>query len=176
MGLQRVTKLGDAPVHLGDRRILGIHPRAHILERRELVPACAVLVIAVEVIDERVVSGERRGEDHAGIVAQRVGQAPTVRQLGTERRGVVVVDEREAGVAQRVQARADRQPGAVVERRVAFGVDAELLNGVEGSVTAGQLDDVPFAFDRLEDGFAAVALHQPGDVLVGYLAPNLTRD
>ena len=63
-----------------------------------------------------------------------------------------------------------------VERRVAVGVDAELLDEVERSVPAGQLDDVGLALDRLEDGSPLVALDQPGDVLVDHLAPDLARD
>ena len=56
------------------------------------------------------------------------------------------------GVAQRVEAGADGQPGAVVERLVAVGVDAELLDQVERTGAGGQLDDVVGAVDGVEPG------------------------
>ena len=74
---------------------------------------------------------------------------------------MVVPHQRDARVAQRVHAGADRQPGARVERGVAVGVDAELRDEVEAPVPAGQLDDVALALDRLEDRLAArLALDQ----------------
>ena len=130
------------------------HPRAHRLQRAQLFAAAAVDVVALELVGEVVQAGEGGGEDDAGVVAQRVRQPPPVGQLGAQCRGLVAQHQRDAGVAQRVEAGADRQPGRRVERRVAVGVDAELADHIEGALRAGQLDDVGFVVDRLERGVA----------------------
>lgn len=174
--LQLVPKFGDAPVYLGHGRILRGHPGADVLQRAEFAPAGTVFVVAVEIRSERPVTGERGREDDSGVVAHAGRQQPAVRQPGAERRGVVMQHQRDAGVAQRVDAGADGQPGALVERGVPVRVDPELPGQVEGPVPAGQLDDVALAVDRLEDRGAGVALHQPGDVLIGHLTPHLARD
>ena len=66
------------------------------------------------------------------------------------RRGLVVLDQRDAGVAQRVDAGGDRQLRVAPERREAVGVDAELLAEVERAGARRQLDDVGGVVDRLE--------------------------
>ena len=61
------------------------------LRRRGELSAAAglVRVVALDVGGERVEARERRGEDDAGVVAQRVGQPPPLGQLGA--RCVVVL-------------------------------------------------------------------------------------
>ena len=108
------------------RLVLRAHPGPDVLEHAEFVPAGAVLVVVVEIVREGLVTGERGREDHSGVVAHVGGQPPAIRQPGAERRGVVVPHQRDARVAQRVHAGADGQPGALVERGVPVGVDAEL--------------------------------------------------
>ena len=76
--------------------------------------------------------------------AQRSGSCVPVRGR------LVVQDERDAGVAQRVDARGDRQLGVAPERGQAVGVDAELLAEVERAGARRQLDDVVGLVDRLE--------------------------
>ena len=113
----------------------GIRARS-ALDGEQPLAAAAVEGSSPPGLGEAVVTGEGRGEDDAGLVAQRLGQAPAVGQLGAERRGLVAHDERDAGVAQRVEAGADGQPGRRVEGLVAGRVDAELLDDVEGRVHA----------------------------------------
>ena len=74
--------------------------------------------------------------------------------------------QRDPGVAQRVEAGADGQPGDASSAGIAVGVDAELVAEVERTGAAGQLDHIVGAVDRLEAPLAVVALDQPGDVLV----------
>ena len=138
--------------------------------------SAAVDVVALELIGEVVQAGEGGGEDDAGVVAHRLRQPPPVGQLGAQCRGLVVQHQRDAGVAQRVEAGADRQPGRRVQRRVAVGVDAELADHIERCAAAGQLDDLGFVVDRLERGVAGRALDQAGDVLVEHLAAQPVRD
>ena len=59
------------------------------------------------------------------------GEPPRSGSLVPARRVLVVLDERDAGVAQRVDAGGDRQLRLAPERREAVGVDAELLAEVE---------------------------------------------
>ncbi len=49
----------------------------------------AVGVVARHLVGERVEAGEHGGEDHAGVVAQGVGQSPAVRQLRAFAGGLV---------------------------------------------------------------------------------------
>ena len=95
-----------------------------------------------------------------------VGQRPAVGQLGAARRRLVVLDERDAGVAQRVDAGGDGQLGLAPERGEPVGVDAELLAEVERAGARRQLDHVGGAVDRLEARAAVLALDEPRDVLV----------
>ncbi len=115
----------------------------------------AIGSVRLDVLGEPVVAGERRREDDAGVVAQGVGQPPSVGELGAERGRLVAHHERDAGVAQRVETGADRQPGGGVECFVAGGLDGELLDDVERGVATGQLHDVGRVVDRLEAGSAA---------------------
>ena len=71
----------------------------------QLLAAFVIRVVARHLVGKRVVAGKGRGENHAGIVAQRIGQSPTIRQLRAFGRGLIAHDQRDAGVAQRVDAR-----------------------------------------------------------------------
>ena len=84
-------------------------------------------------------------------------------------------DERDAGVAQGVDAGADGELGLPSEGGDPVGVDAELVAEVELAGPAGQLDHVGRAVDRLEAA-AGVALDEPGDVLVEHLVADPRRD
>ena len=128
-----------------------------------------------QLVGEVVVAGERRGEDDPGAVAQVVGEHPPVGQLAADARRPVVEDERDAGVAQRVDAGADGELGLPPEGGDPLGVDAELRAEVELAGSAGQLDHVGRAVDRLEAG-TGLALHEAGDVLVEHLVADPRRD
>ena len=132
----------------------------------------AVGGVGLDVLGEAVVAGEGAREDHPGVVTERVGQSPAIGQLGSERGGLVAHHQRDPGVAQRIEAGADRQTGRVVERLVAGGVDRELLDDVERRVAAGELDDLGGIVDGLEARTAGLALDQPGDVHVGHARPR----
>ena len=67
---------------------------------------------------------------------------------------------------------ADRQPGDLVQGRVALRLDAQLGYGVEVTVPGRELDDVCGGIDRLERRLAGVPLDQPGDVHAGHLLPH----
>ena len=123
-------------VDLGARRVVLAHPGAQPLDGQQALAAAAVERVALDGLGEPVVAGERRGEDDAGLVPQRLGQPPAVGQLGAERRGLVAHDERDAGVAHGVEPGPDRQPRRGVEGLVAGLVDPELLDDVEGCVHA----------------------------------------
>ena len=74
--------------------------------------------------------------------------------------------ERDAGIAQRIEADADREHGGAVERGDEILRDAVLVGDVEPAGTPGQLHDVGGAVDRLEPAAAGLGLDEAGDVLV----------
>ena len=130
----------------------------------------------LDVRGEVAVAGVRRREDHAGVVLHRVGEAPLVGQLGAARGVLVVLDERDAGVAQRVDAGGDRELRLAPEGGEPVGVDAELLGHVERTGAAGQLDHVGGVVDRLERAAAVLGLDEARDVALGDLAARPRRD
>ena len=152
------------------------HPGAHRLQGGQLFPVAAVGVVAREVVGEVVEAGEGGGEDDAGVVAHRLRQPPPVGQLGAQRRGLVVHDQRDPGVAQCVEAGTDREPGGGVERGVAGSVDAELADRVERRAAAGEFDDVRLAVYRLEGRLTGGTLDQAGDVPVDHFSAQPVRD
>ena len=166
------AEVGDQAIDLGRGRLGALHAGPHPFEGEQVLTACAVGHVGLDVLGEAVVAGEGAREDHAGVVAERVGQSPTIGQLGSEGGGLVAHHQRDAGIAEGVESGTDRQPGRVVERLVAGGVDRELLDDVERSVTSGELDHLGGVVDRLEARSARLALDQPGDVHVGHACPR----
>ncbi len=96
-----------------------------------------------------------------------VRQTPAVGQARARGGRLVAQDERDAGVAQGVEAGADRQPGGAVEGREAIRRQRRSRAARSSSpARAASLITSPGAGDRLEARPAAVvALDQAGDVL-----------
>ena len=72
----------DVPVYLLYQTGMTIRPdhaSEQAFEHGQLLAAFVVRVIARHLIGERVVSGEGGSKNHAGIVAQNVGQSPALR-------------------------------------------------------------------------------------------------
>ena len=178
--LELVPEVVDAPLHLGEHHRVGAvvveHPRAQRLERRHPLAAHAVGRVARHLVGHLLETRERRGEDHAGVVAQLVGQRPAVGKLGARGRGLVAQHERDAGVAQGVDAGGDRQLRVAAERGQPVGVDPELVHQVERAGAGGELDHRIEAVDRLEPGTAVLRLDQARDVLVEHLAAQAPGD
>ena len=127
---QRMDLLVEVAEHLF-RSVALREAGAQVLQGDELLPPGVVGVIARDLVDESVVAGERGGEDDAGVVAQRVGEHPALGQERAFAGRAVAHHQRDAGVAQRVDAGGDGQPRARVQRRQPFGRDAELRAEVE---------------------------------------------
>ncbi len=167
----------DAALDLRPRDLVALgHPGENLLELRELLPAAAVGPEPVELVGELVVAREGGPEHDARVVPQRLGQRPAVGQLRTGRRVAVVLDERDAGVAQGVDARGDGELGRAPERGDAPGVHTELGLQIERPRARGELDDVRDVVDLDEVRLAVVALHQPRDVPVGDGVADRLRD
>ena len=96
-------------------------PGAPAFQHRQFFAAGMVGMIARNDLGERVVTGKRRAENHAGVVAHGVGQSPAVGQLRAFAGGLVAHDQRDAGVAQRVDARRNRQSGNAIQGCQMFG-------------------------------------------------------
>ena len=91
-------------------------------------------------------------------------------------RGFIAHDQRDAGVAQCVDARGDRQLGDTVEGGHAFGGNSEFIFQIESASAARQLDDVRDIANGLEPGFSVLALHQARDVFVEHGAAEARGD
>ena len=76
----------------------------------------------------RIVSREGGGKEDPGIVSDFVGQLPAVGELGSLGGGLVAHDQRNARIAQRVDAGTDRQFGDAVERRQAVFRETEIAD------------------------------------------------
>ena len=90
--------------------------REQILQQAQLLAAGVIGVIATHFIGEGIAAGERGSEDHASTVAQRVGQGPAILQLRISCRGLVAHDQRDAGIAQGVEAHRDGELGRTIKR------------------------------------------------------------
>ena len=176
--LQGLLQLADAQIDLGQRGALPVavdELGAHRLHRRELLAAGAVDPVAGQLVGEVVVAGEGRGEDRRRCRRARHRGASSGRVAGCRRWWSGSADERDAGVAEGVDAGGDGQLRLAPERRDPLVVDAELGAEIELAGTAGQLDHVGRAVDGLEAG-ARLAFHEPGDVLAEDLLAQLRRD
>ena len=120
--------------------------------------------MACQLVGERVEAGEHGGEDHPGVVAESFRQYPTVRQLRALAGGLIAQDQRDAGVAQRIESGADGESRHAVEGGHTIRRYAEFLLQVEGAAAGRQLDHVRHIVDRFKRGTAVVALDQARDV------------
>src|ERR1035437_2440527 len=84
-------------------------PGAQAFQQSQLLAALMVFVVAPHYVGEGVTAGEGGAKNYAGIVTHGVWQSPAVRQLGAFGRGLITHDQRDAGVTQRVDSRADSQ-------------------------------------------------------------------
>ena len=172
-------QVGDATVDLLPQARLAVRPDhafAQVLEHGELIAPGVVGVVARHFVGEGVVAREDGGEDHAGVVAQGVGQSPSFGQLRARGGALVTHGQRDTRVAQGVDAGRDGQAGDAVERLDALRLDAELLAKIERAAARRELDHVSRIPDLLEGRASVVALHQARDVLVQHRAPEARRN
>ena len=177
LGSQR----GDPSVELGGRgggtgSVGARQAGAHRLEGGELLSAGLVGVVVASVAGEGIQSGKGGGEDHAGVVPKLVGEAPAFREPSPDVRRLVLQDQRDARVAERVEAGRDGHARRALQGGDPLRVDAELPNGVECLRPCCELDDVGGVVDGLEAAAPVIALDQTGDVLIEDGVPNLGRD
>ena len=106
--------------------------------------------------------------ESAGEKLRLLLEPDEVGELRSQRGRLVAHHQRYAGIAQRVEAGADRQPRRDVESLVARGIDGELLHHVERCVPAGELDHLRRVVDGLEHRAAGFLLDKARDVHVGH--------
>ena len=135
-----------------------------------------VFVIAPHYVGKGVTAGEGGAKNHAGIVAHGVWQSPAVRQLGAFGRGLITHDQRDSGVTQRVNARADSQASNTVESGQALGRNAEFTSQIESASATRQLDDVGHIVNGFKRGLSLLALNQAQDVLVQHVLAEVRGD
>ncbi|OPZ52609.1 MAG: hypothetical protein BWY91_02247 [bacterium ADurb.BinA028] len=175
--VELTLELRDEGVDLGADRLAAIEVGPDAFEGEQVLAAGAVLAVVADLVDEVVVAGERRGEDDSGLVAHRVRQAPTVGQLRADGRLLVVHDERDARVTQRVEAGPEGHPRGRVEGGVAARVDAVLRDDIQRGVLSGEFDDVGLVVDDLEAARPrGRVLDQAGDPHPGHLGADGRRE
>ena len=176
---ERVLDIVDPPVDLTERGVRRVGVRDACPDRLQLLELDAprlVLLVARDLVRQLFQAGEGAREDDAGVVAQHVGEAPAVRELGAEVGRAVALHERDARIAQRIDSGADGQLGGAAERGHTVGLDAELGGDVERAGPAGELDHIGDGVDRLEAGATGFALGEPDDVLVEDLVADASGD
>ncbi len=166
----------DAPVELPRERLPGAGARTQGFQFRQPGAPLAVLVEVGHDLRVGVVTRERGGEQYAGVVPDVVRQHPAVGQLRPLGGGLVAHHQRDSGVAQRVDARADGQLGHAVERGHPVFGKTEIADDVELLRTGREFDHVGRALDVLEPALAPLRLHEPGDVLLDHLPAQLFRN
>ncbi len=129
--------------------------------------------IARHDLRERVAAGEGGAEDHAGIVAQGVRQAPAIGQLRAFGRRLVAHDQRDTGVAQGVDAGGNGQAGNPVEGSQVLGGNAEFLSRSKAPPRPASLMTSATSSMDSKRRLSLVALHQARDVLVEHGATEL---
>ncbi len=142
----------------------------------QLFAAGMIGEIARDDFGEGVVTGKSRAENHAGIVPHGVGQSPALGQLRAFAGRLIAHDQRDAGVAQGVDSRGDRQASNPVEGCQVIGGNAEFTFQIESAAAAGQLDDILDIRDGLKGGLSLFALDQAPDVFVEHGVAELRRD
>ena len=178
--LERALEVVNAPLDLVEHHRIGAlvveHPGAQRFERGQALAPHVVRGVARHLVGHLLEAGERRGVDHPGVVAHLVRERPTVRELRALGGELVSQHERDAGVAERVDAGGDRKLGVAPERGQPFVVDPELIGRIERARPRRELDHGLETVDRLERGAAVLPLHQPRDVLVEHVAAQAAWD
>ena len=149
---------------------------AQVFERLKLLLAADVGVVARELLGEAVAAGEGAGKDDAGLVAQRFGQYPPFGQVLAGAGVLVGLHQRDARLAQGVDAGGDGELGGDVEGVDELRRHTILFDKVEWPRPAGELDDLGWVGDRFETAAAVFALDQPGDALLNHLVAEALRD
>ena len=144
--------------------------RAPLLQHRQLLATGMVGIVARHDLGVRVIAREGRAHDHAGVVAEILGQAPAIEKLGSPGCCLVTHDQRDAGIAQGVDSSGNRQACHAIERGDAIGRDTEFAFQIELTAASGELNRVANIVDQLERRLAVLALQQARDVLVDHSA------
>ena len=127
-----LVELAEPAVDLAQRlRVARVH--AQVVERLALALAALVREEPPGLVGEAVVAREGAREDHARVVAHRLGQQPALGQVLARRRLLVGLDQWNAGLAQGVQAGGHGQLGRDVEGLDELVGDAVLRGEVEGA-------------------------------------------
>ena len=121
---------------------------------------------ARDFVHQVVEAREGRGEDHAGLVGHRGRKPPPVGQKAARGGAAIVAHERNARVAQRLDAGGDGQGGGDVPGLHPLARNPELLDDIENAAAAGQANDLVHRPDGIQAGFADLALDQANHVLL----------
>ena len=167
IGGNLLVQLADAPLDLAER--LGIPgDLAQILQGLPLGDAALVGVVPPGLVREAVEAGEGAREDDAGLVAQRLGQEPSLGKVLAGGGLAVGLDQRDPGLAQGVDAGGHRQLGRGVQGLDQLVGHAVLGGEIERAGAAGELDDVLRVVDELEVAAAVGTLDEARHALPGH--------
>ena len=93
--LQLFPHLADAPLNFHEG-IAVMHVPAQVFQHFEFPAQAIPGVEAFELIGHAIAAGEGAGENHAGLVAQGLGQKPAFRQVGALAGGAIGLDQGDA--------------------------------------------------------------------------------
>ncbi len=170
---QRIHPLPDVPSDAVDR------PFGCFIEGLELFEALAldaVPVIPLDDLGQGIVPRESGREQNPGVVPDGVGKHPPVGQLRPLRRRLVAHDQRNAGIAERVDPGGDRELRHAVKCGDAVFRESKFAPDVEIPGAGGKFDDIVEAVDRLKTPLPGLGLDQARDVLVHHRLPKMHRD
>ena len=174
--LNLVAKRSDALVDFIQRVAVAAFSlrqiRSQFFEVYQAFSSSTVLVIILHVTRERVEAGERRRENHAGVVAHVVRKAPTVGKLGSLGRGLVVHHHRYSGIAKRVDTSRDGELRHQIQGLQPVFRKSEVAGQIEVPTAGGQFDNFVDVVDRLETPATVIGFDQSNDVFVGHAFPN----
>ncbi len=139
---------------------------AQAVEFPQTFAADALLVEAGDDFGIGVVAGESGCKKYSGVIPYCVREHPSVGQFGPLGSRLVVHDQGNSGVAQRIDPCADRQLGHAVERGQAVFGETEIAHEVEVPGTGCELDDIIQIVDGFESSFTAFRFDQARDVLL----------
>ena len=169
LAIQILAHRVDAAVQFQQRLVL-FDMAAQFLQHLQVVQAFLPDVVLLHFAGETVAPGEGAGKDDAGFVAQTLRQHPAIGQEAAGAGALPGLHQRNAGLAQRVQARGHGQLRGDVQRFHQFVRHAVLGAQVEAAGAAGQFDHVAGVGNRLEAAAAIRGLDHTGDMFLRHLA------
>ena len=133
-------------------------------------------MVALQFVGHAIHAGEGRGENHPGLVAQGLGEHPSVGQVGAPAGAPVGLHQRQPGLVQGVQTSGYGHLGSAVERLDQRSRHTILGVQVEAASAPGQTNNIRGLVNRDKLAAAVLALHQPDNVFAQHQVAEALGD